>query len=54
MAGGFDAPDFLGTKATFSIGCFGGHGTETLRAGDTLKLAEGSAGPDGNLLLTIP
>ncbi|MDB5643250.1 MAG: uca, partial [Hyphomicrobiales bacterium] len=39
IAGGFDAPEFLGSRATFSLGKFGGHATGVLRAGDTLKLA---------------
>ena len=43
VAGGFDAPEFLGARATFSLGRFGGHGTGTLRAGDTLKLASAAA-----------
>ena len=40
IAGGFDAPLFLGASATFSLGKFGGHATGVLRAGDTLKLAQ--------------
>ena len=38
--GGFDAPDYLGSKATFSLGGFGGHSTGVLRTGDILRLAE--------------
>jgi urea carboxylase len=38
VAGGFDVPDYLGSKATFTLGQFGGHGGRTLRAGDVLQL----------------
>jgi urea carboxylase len=44
IAGGFDAPQFLGSSATFSLGKFGGHATGTLRPGDTLKLAGAPTG----------
>lgn len=36
---GFDAPDYLGSKATFTLGKFGGHAGRTLRTGDVLHLA---------------
>ena len=38
VAGGFQAPDYLGSKSTFTLGQFGGHGGRTLRAGDVLHL----------------
>jgi len=38
ISGGFDVPDYLGSKATFTLGQFGGHGGRILRAGDVLKL----------------
>ncbi len=44
VAGGFDAPLFLGASATFTLGKFGGHATGALRAGDTIKLAQASIG----------
>ncbi len=34
--GGFDVPNYLGSKATFSLGKFGGHAGRTLRHGDVL------------------
>ena len=34
VQGGFDVPDYLGSKATFSLGKFGGHAGRTLRHGD--------------------
>ena len=38
VAGGFQVPDYLGSKATFTLGQFGGHGGRTLRAGDVLHI----------------
>ena len=40
VAGGFDVPDYLGAKATFTLGRFGGHAGRTLRVGDMLHLAQ--------------
>jgi len=39
VRGGFDAPDYLGSKATFALGRFGGHGVGVLKPGDVLRLA---------------
>ncbi|PZQ51267.1 MAG: urea carboxylase [Rhodovulum sulfidophilum] len=39
VAGGFDAPEVLGSRATFGLGKFGGHATGTLKTGDVLHLA---------------
>ncbi|MBR0558321.1 urea carboxylase [Ciceribacter sp. L1K23] len=39
VAGGFDAPIVLGSRATFGLGQFGGNATGTLRAGHVLRLA---------------
>lgn len=38
FAGGLDVPDYLGSKSTFALGGFGGHGGRLLRAGDVLRL----------------
>jgi len=38
VAGGFDVAEYLGSKSTFTLGKFGGHGGRTLRAGDVLHL----------------
>ena len=38
ISGGFDVPDYLGSKSTFTLGQFGGHGGRTLRTGDVLHL----------------
>ncbi|HWJ72959.1 MAG TPA: urea carboxylase [Kaistia sp.] len=40
VRGGIDAPLFLGSRANFSLGKFGGHATGTLRAGDVLKIGD--------------
>jgi urea carboxylase len=44
VAGGFDAPEIFGSRATFGLGGFGGHATGTLRTGDILPLAGAPAG----------
>ncbi|MDI9848831.1 urea carboxylase [Rhodoblastus sp. 17X3] len=43
LRGGFDAPEFLGSRATFTLGGFGGHATGALKAGDVLHIG-GKAG----------
>ncbi|GAA1069760.1 urea carboxylase [Kitasatospora arboriphila] len=49
VAGGLEAPDFLGSAATFTLGGFGGHGGRALRTGDVLHggtaTLGGGAGP---------
>lgn len=42
VQGGFDVPDYLGSKSTFTLGQFGGHGGRTLRVGDVLHLEKSS------------
>jgi urea carboxylase len=44
VRGGFDGPRYLGSRATFSLGGFGGHATGVLSTGAVLHLAgEGNA-----------
>ncbi|WP_072395860.1 urea carboxylase [Hyphomicrobium sp. CS1GBMeth3] len=43
VRGGFDAPAYLGSRATFTLGKFGGHGGRVLLAGDVLHIANDSA-----------
>ncbi|MEO0318105.1 MAG: urea carboxylase [Pseudomonadota bacterium] len=43
FAGGLDVPDYLGSKATFTLGQFGGHGGRSLRTGDVLHIATANA-----------
>ena len=40
VQGGFDVPDYLGSKSTFTLGQFGGHGGRSLRMGDVLHLSK--------------
>ena len=47
LRGGVQVPDYLGSKSTFTLGQFGGHGGRALRAGDVLHvpaLTDRSAG----------
>jgi urea carboxylase len=48
VAGGFEAPKYLGSTATFTLGGFGGHTGGALRAGDTLRLANLATGVPEN------
>jgi urea carboxylase len=43
VRGGFDVPPYLGSRATFTLGKFGGHGGRTLAAGDILHVAHVAA-----------
>jgi urea carboxylase len=38
VRGGIDVPSYLGSRATFMLGRFGGHGGRALRAGDVLPI----------------
>ncbi len=40
VAGGFQCPDYLGSKSTFTLGQFGGHVGRALRVADVLHLAD--------------
>ncbi|HTL87859.1 MAG TPA: urea carboxylase, partial [Leptolyngbya sp.] len=40
---GFNVPDYLGSRSTFTLGKFGGHCGRTLRVGDVLKINSISA-----------
>lgn len=39
LRGGFEVPDYLGSKSTFTLGQFGGHAGRALRTGDVLYLS---------------
>ena len=47
VKGGFDVPPYMGSRATFTLGKFGGHAGRALRPGDTLRLFESSQDMDG-------
>ncbi|WP_085700576.1 urea carboxylase [Pseudomonas sp. B26(2017)] len=50
LRGGLQVPDYLGSKSTFTLGQFGGHGGRALRAGDVLHLAALSERSTGQTL----
>lgn len=59
VRGGLLVPDYLGSKSTFTLGQFGGHGGRALCAGDVLHLAplaDASAGAalDAELCAPLP
>jgi urea carboxylase len=45
VQGGFDVPDYLGSKSTFTLGQFGGHGGRAIRVGDVLRVFKLEAQP---------
>ncbi|MDD4887969.1 MAG: urea carboxylase, partial [Thiomonas sp.] len=47
VAGGFEAPLYLGSRATFTLGQFGGHAGRTLRTGDVLHLGSNARSQPG-------
>jgi len=51
IKGGFDVPDYMGSKTTFSLGGFGGHGGRLMRAGDVLPFYSNLSQTD---LATLP
>ncbi len=46
VAGGFDAPVVLGSRACFALGQFGGPATGVLKTGDVLRFGTAAAEPD--------
>ncbi|MDU7911987.1 MAG: urea carboxylase [Klebsiella grimontii] len=50
LSGGIQVPDYLGSKSTFTLGQFGGHGGRALRGGDVLHLAPRDAARVGDQL----
>jgi urea carboxylase len=51
VQGGFDVPNYLGSRATFTLGKFGGHAGRALMPGDVLHVAEAA---DGTVSMEIP
>ncbi len=43
VAGGFDVPEYLGSRSTFTLGQFGGHAGRTIRVGDVLRISQPEA-----------
>ena len=57
VRGGLQVPDYLGSKSTFTLGQFGGHGGRALRAGDVLHvpaLIDRSAGAELPEIAELP
>jgi urea carboxylase len=52
IRGGFDVPPYLGSRSTFTLGKFGGHGGRALMAGDVLHV--GSMGADASVAPAVP
>ncbi|MBX9609393.1 MAG: urea carboxylase [Gammaproteobacteria bacterium] len=48
VRGGFDVPRYMGSRATFTLGRFGGHGGRALRLADVLRIGDETAGPVTN------
>ncbi|HXN09858.1 MAG TPA: 5-oxoprolinase/urea amidolyase family protein, partial [Steroidobacteraceae bacterium] len=46
VRGGLDLPRFMGSRATFTLGQFGGHAGRALRNGDVLRIAVPGADPE--------
>ena len=46
VQGGFDVPDYLGSRATFTLGKFGGHGGRALLPGDVLHVGRMEGEPE--------
>jgi urea carboxylase len=40
VRGGFEVPEYLGSRSTFTLGRFGGHGGRALAAGDVLHIGQ--------------
>ncbi len=53
VRGGFVAPTYLGSRATFTLGNFGGHGGRALRVGDVLHLAAPPQSPETGVSLPL-
>jgi len=46
VSGGFDVPEYMGSRSTFTLGQFGGHAGRALRTGDVLRIgATAAPGP---------
>jgi urea carboxylase len=51
VKGGFDVPEYLGSRSTFTLGQFGGHVGRALRKGDVLRLTQSTPTLDGCIRL---
>ena len=54
VAGGIDVPVYLGSRATFALGAFGGHAGRPLRAGDLLPISQSAQSAAASFTLLTP
>ncbi|HEY0208096.1 urea carboxylase [Acerihabitans sp.] len=54
LAGGLQCPEYLGSRSTFTLGHFGGHGGRALRSGDVLHLAAPGTGGAARFPAALP
>ncbi|MDP9044119.1 MAG: 5-oxoprolinase/urea amidolyase family protein [Pseudomonadota bacterium] len=54
VRGGLDVPPYLGSRSTFTLGQFGGHGGRVLRAGDVLPVGRCEDFPVGRAHESTP
>ncbi|MFT5533811.1 MAG: urea carboxylase [Burkholderiaceae bacterium] len=54
FCGGIDTPEYIGSRATFTLGQFGGHGGRALRSGDVLKLFAAQPSPNALPATAVP
>jgi urea carboxylase len=54
VRGGFDVAQYLGSRSTFTLGQFGGHGGRAIRAGDVLHLYPLDDAQAGAVLANAP
>lgn len=54
VAGGFDVPEYLGSRSTFTLGGFGGHGGRALRSGDVLRVGREASVAQPHAITTRP
>jgi urea carboxylase len=54
VRGGLDLPRYMGSRATFSLGQFGGHAGRTLRNGDVLRIAGPATSDHGRVPAAAP
>jgi urea carboxylase len=53
VKGGFDVPEYLGSRSTFTLGQFGGHVGRALRKGDVLRLMHPTSSLEGCARLAV-
>ncbi|MCC1495643.1 urea carboxylase [Alcanivorax sp. 1008] len=53
VAGGIDVPEYLGSRSTFTLGRFGGHGGRALRNGDVLHPGREATAASGSVPMAL-